>query len=246
MLMAEPRNTPGSVAGCWWRPFRTAGDAAVLHLDLRPHPAREEEASRWLDEQEQSRLRQFRHEGPGRRFALCRAALRAVLCGRLGCRNQQLAFGASAHGKPYALVQGAAAPVSFNVSHSGEHGLIALAAAGRLGVDVEERTPRRHLDELISAALGPAEQAELASAPGSRKLHLFFHLWTLKEALIKALGLGLSLDMSRLEIPVALRRGRRTGIFRFPRMPAVSWRLEDLGTQDFAAAIACELDPDTR
>ena len=113
-------------------------------------------------------------------------------------------------------------------------------------MDVEERNPRRHLDELISAALGPAEQAELALAPGSRKLHLFFHFWTMKEALIKALGLGLSLDMSRLEIPLALRRGRTTGVFRFPRMPAVRWRLEDLGNEDFAAAVACELDPDSR
>ena len=237
---------PGSVAECWWRPFRNVGDASVLHVDLTPHAAREAEASGWLDGQERSRWQQYRHEGPRRRFALCRAALRAVLCGRLGCRNEQLGFGASAHGKPYALIHGAAAPVSFNVSHSGEHGLIALAAAGRLGVDVEERGPRRHLDELIRAVLGPAEQAELALARGSCKLHLFFHLWTMKEALIKALGLGLSLDMSRLEIPLAMRHGKRTSIFRFPEVPAVRWRLEDLGNESFAAAIACELDPDSR
>ena len=113
-------------------------------------------------------------------------------------------------------------------------------------MDVEERGPRRHLDELISAALGPAEQAELALARGSCKLHLFFHLWTMKEALIKALGLGLYLDMSRLEIPLAMRHGMRTSIFRFPEVPTVRWRLEDLGNEHFAAAIACELDRDSR
>lgn len=236
---------PGTLAEPWWRPFRKVGHAAVLHVDLTPDAAREAEAPGWLDEGERTRWRQYRHEGPRRRFALCRAALRAVLCGRLGCRNEQLGFGASVHGKPYALIQGAAAPVSFNVSHSGEHGLIALAAAGRLGVDVEERGPRRHLEELISAVLGPAEQAELASAPGSRKLFLFFHLWTMKEALIKALGLGLNLEMSRLEIPLAMRHGKRTGIFRFPEVPTVRWRLEDIGNERFAAAIACELDPDS-
>ena len=67
----------------------------------------------------------------------------------------------------------------------------------------------------------------------------------MKEALIKALGLGLSLDMSRLEIPPAMRRGKRTGIFRFPEAPTARWRLDDLGNEHFAAAIACELDRDS-
>ena len=68
----------------------------------------------------------------------------------------------------------------------------------------------------------------------------------MKEALIKALGLGLYLDMSRLEIPLAMRNGKKTSIFRFPEAPTARWRLEDLGNEHFAAAIACELDPDSR
>ena len=91
---------------------------------------------------------------------------------QLGCRNEQLAFGASDHGKPYAVVQGVVDPVSFNVSHSGAHGLIAVAAAGRLGVDVEERRTPRDLDGLISSVMGPDEQAELALVRGCRKFAL--------------------------------------------------------------------------
>ena len=164
-----------------------------------------------------------------------------MLRSRLGCRNEELAFGASSHGKPFALLHGKPAPISFNVSHSGQHGLIALAAEGRLGVDVEERVERRDLDGLIATVLGPDEQAELFTARGRRKLHLFFGLWTLKEALIKARGLGLSLHMSRFEVPAAMRRGAPTGLFRFPEMPAVRWRLEDLSNERFAAAVAHEL-----
>ena len=236
---------PASVAGCWWRPFRTVGCATVIHVDLTPHAAREAEAWAWLDEEEQARWQRYQHDGPRRRFALCRAALRDMLCSQLGCRNEQLAFGAADHGKPYAVVQGGAAPISFNVSHSGAHGLIAVAAAGRLGVDVEERNSPRDLDGLISSVLGPDEQAELALARGCHKLHLFFNFWTIKEALIKALGLGLSFDMSQFEIPSAMRRGKTTSIFQFPQMPTVRWRLEDLGNEYFAAAIAHELAPDS-
>ena len=236
---------PSPVAECWWRPFRKVGHAMVLHVDLTAHADREAEAWVWLDEEEQGRWQRYQHDGSRRRFALCRAALRAVLCSQLGCRNEQLAFGASDRGKPYAVVQGQPAPVSFNVSHSGAHGLIAVASAGRLGVDVEERRMPRHLDELISSVLGPDEQAELALARGCHKLHLFFNFWTLKEALIKALGLGLSLDMSRFEIPQAMRHGETTSLFQFPHIPTVRWRLDDLGNDQFAAAIAHELAPDS-
>ena len=213
----------------------------MAHVDLTPHAAREAAALTALDEDERGRCQRYRHDGPRRRFALCRAALRAVLRSQLRCRNEELAFGASSHGKPFALVHGRPAPISFNVSHSGEHGLIAIAARGHLGVDVEERVERRDLDELIATVLGPDEQAELLTAGGRRKLHLFFRLWTVKEALIKARGLGLSLHMSTFEIPAAMRRGAATGLFRFPETPAVRWRLEDLSNEHFAAAVAHEL-----
>ncbi len=244
MCMVASQHMPSSVAECWWRPFRKVSHATVLHVDLTAHADREAEAWAWLDEEEQARWQRYQHDGPRRRFALCRTALRAILCGQLGCQNEQLAFGASDHGKPYAVVQGVAAPVSFNVSHSGAHGLIAFAAAGRLGVDVEERRAPRDLDGLISSVMGPDEQAELALVHGCRKLHLFFNFWTIKEALIKALGLGLALDMSGFEIPLAMRHGETTSIFQFPQMPTVRWHLEDLGNEHFAAALACELDPD--
>ena len=234
----------GSDAERWWRPFRKVGDATVLHIDLIPHAAREANALKWLDDEERLRWQHYRHDGARRRFALCRAALRAILCGQLGCGNGQLAFGASDHGKPYALVKGKPAPIGFNVSHGSAHGLIAFAAEGRLGVDLEERSTTRDLDGLISSVLGPGEQAELAMAHGNHRLHLFYHLWTVKEALIKALGTGHSLDVSRFEVPLAMRQGETTSIFQFPHLPTFRWRLDTLGNEQFAAAIAHELDPD--
>ena len=236
---------PGSVTECWWRPFRKVGKATVLHVGLASDAACEAAALDWLDEAEQSRWRRFRHDGARRRFALCRAALRAILCSELGCRNQQLAFGAAHHGKPYALVKGKPVPIGFNVSHGSAHGLIAFAAEGRLGVDVEEPSTTRDLDGLIGSVMGPDERAELAMARGHHRLHLFYRLWTVKEALIKALGSGFSLDVSRFEIPSAMRRGMKASLFRFPHIPTVRWWLEDLGNEHFAAAIAHELPPDS-
>ena len=234
---------PADVLHSWFRAFREIDDILIVHVDLTPHEDREAHAISWLDEKEQDRQRRYRYDRPRREFALCRAALRSILCSRLGCGNERLAFGASEHGKPFALVNGTEAPVSFNVSHSGKHGLIALAPQGRLGVDVEERVTRIDLDGMSEIVFGPGEQADFASVGGREKFDLFFTLWTLKEALIKALGTGFSLDPSRFEIPSPMRHGARKDIFRFPHMPNVGWRLEYLGNADFAAAIAHELNP---
>ena len=110
---------------------------------------------------------------------------------------------------------------------------------------MEEPSTTRDLDGLIDSVMGPDERADLAIAHGRHRLHLFYRLWTVKEALIKALGSGFSLDVSRFEIPSAMRRGMKASLFRFPHIPTVRWWLEDLGNEHFAAAIAHELPSDS-
>lgn len=224
----------------WCSPFRAFDDVRVLHVDLSRDRSREERALAWLDSTEQRRRDRFLYDSPKHRFTLCRAALRSVLCRELGCHNQHVAFEASKHGKPFALVRGRPAPIQFNVSHSGRHGLMALAPRGRVGVDIEERVPHRNLAELIAAVFGPDEQRELAEARRPDRLHMFFRLWTMKEALSKAHGMGLSLDVSRFEIPQDMRAGATSGSVRLDDMPSVGLRLEDISTDRFAAAVAYE------
>lgn len=230
----------------WWRPLGEFGGAAVFHVDLRPDGRREAEASKSLDRDELARWHRYRHPRPQRQFVLCRAVLRHLLCERLGCANNDLRFVDLEHGKPGALVRNKPVRESFNVSHGGNHGLVAVAPRGRLGVDVEERHLRHDPDGHVRKVFAPHEQEALAAARGVDKTRMFFRLWTLKEALIKALGTGFSLDTSGFEIPPSMYSdGQRRAVYRLPHLPAVRWRLEDLGTGDFAAAVALEL-PDDR
>lgn len=216
----------------------------MLHVNLAPHAAHEARALEWLSPEEQMRSGRYLHAGSRRRFTLCRAALRAVLCHRLGCDSQRLTFGTSRHGKPFARVDEMPESIGFNVSHGRSHGLIAVAPRGRLGVDIEERRARDDLEDLADAVLGPNEKREFSRLRGRPRTQFFFRMWTLKEALIKALGMGFSLDPAEFEVPSAVRRGARTGTFRFPDRPRVLWRVDDLGTEDFAAALALETIPD--
>ena len=238
--MNKQDRRPPSPRDRWWRPFRKAGGAEVLHVDLTPQAVHERAALAWLSEDEKARWGNFHLDHPRREFALCRAAVRVTLCRELTCSNDELTFEEGEHGKPSAHVRGQPASIRFSVSHSGRHGLIALAARGRVGVDVEPRDARRNLDVLVGEALTPSEQSRLARAGANRKRQLFFRLWTMKEALIKALGKGFSLDISEFEIPPSMWNGQRACEFRFPHLPEVRWRLENLGNREFAAAIAHE------
>ena len=227
----------------WWSPWCQRGDVVVLHVDLTANQQREAHACSLLDEDERARWSRFVHPGARRRFGLCRAALRIILGERLGCDSRELSFGYTRRDKPFVLVNGSPAPVIFNVSHSGSHGLIAVAPKGRIGVDVEERAPRRDFHILIEAAFGRNEQAALNNASGEDRTHLFYKLWTIKEALIKALGAGLSYDPADFEAPPSMRNGAVSDAYRFPRIPALQWRVDDLGNERFAAALARQADP---
>lgn len=225
----------------WWSTWAEADGALILHVDLRPDADREQRALGLLDDEERRRWDRFLVKRAQRQFALCRAALRVNLAERLGCANEELSFGYGEHGKPFARVRGARSAASFNVSHSGSHGLIGFAEHDGLGVDLEERAPDRNFDGIGSSVYGPAERRALTAATGAGKADLFYRLWSLKEALIKALGTGFSLNPSRFEIPPAMLDGARSAEFRFPHAPSANWRLLDLGESRFAAAMAYRL-----
>ena len=225
----------------WWSPWREAEDLLILHVDLRSNAERHERAFALLDAPEKARCNRFVVKGARHQYALCRAALRINLCARLGCSNRDLSFGYLEHGKPYAEVNGARSSASFNVSHSGEHGLIAFADRDGLGVDLEVRTPGRDFDGIGSCVYGPQERRALSAASGPAKVELFYRLWSLKEALIKALGTGFSLSPARFEVPQPMLEGGSSALFRFPHRPSDPYWLEDLGEPRFAAARACRL-----
>ena len=115
--------------------------------------------------------------------------------------------GHATHGRP--TVTGAAA-VSFSLSHSGAFGLLAVAAGRvRVGVDVEEVRPRRHLDALAARVLNDEEHAAwLAIDDPDDRLRAFLGEWTRKEAYVKALGTGLATPLR--DVPAQVE-GWRTG-----------------------------------
>ena len=222
----------------WWRPYRSMDGIEVFAVDLSPDAARQGRALGLLSQPERTRYRRFLVEDARRQFLLARGALRLLLSERINRAPTAIDLATQAYGKPYAMVEGVPAPVSFNVSHSGNDGLIALTGSRSVGIDLEQRRPQVDLDGVAARVFGAGERAALAGLTGRNKLDLFYRLWTIKEALIKARGTGFSYDPARFEVPDSILAGAKSARFGFPDDDTQHWLLEDIGSDTYAAALA--------
>ncbi len=89
-------------------------------------------------------------------------------------------------GKPALTTLGGPSCIDVSLSHSGPLALAGITDLGQIGVDVELRDPRRSISEVAAYAFGPHEQ-RMVESDGMRA---FYRIWTLREALSKACGVG--------------------------------------------------------
>ncbi|MDB4929139.1 MAG: 4-phosphopantetheinyl transferase [Myxococcaceae bacterium] len=146
-----------------------------------------------LPDDERARHARYGHEGAAGEFLCGRALLRAALSAWSPVAHDAWRFSLNAHGRP--AVEHPASEVFFNLSHT--RGLVALAL-GRdpaVGVDVERLDRAVRPLEVADRFFSPDEVAGLRALPDARHRDRFLALWTLKEAYIKARGMGLALPL---------------------------------------------------
>jgi 4'-phosphopantetheinyl transferase len=166
----------------WWTPVR----AVVLHLDrLRP----------LLDRAELRQAERFRVEDARRRYLAAHLMARLVLGPAVGDDPGRLRFAYGEHGKP--RLDHPEAP-HFNLSHSGDTAVVAVAVA-ELGVDVETLRPVPRADRLALRYFSERERSWLAGRPTTTRDADFLALWTCKEAYLKAVGIGIGMPLKEVE-----------------------------------------------
>jgi phosphopantetheinyl transferase len=89
-------------------------------------------------------------------------------------------------GKPTLVNADGQSAIEVSLSHSGPLALVGITDLGEIGVDLEFRTPRRSISEIAAYAFGSQERRMVESAG----LAAFYRIWTLREALAKACGIG--------------------------------------------------------
>jgi phosphopantetheinyl transferase len=150
-----------------------------------------------LSDAERERAVRFVRAEDGARWAHARGILRALLARYTGVDPRALRIAAGPYGKPQlageagADAAGEVAKLRFNLSHSGNTALIAVASGTEVGVDVE--LPRRSVDHVAIARriLGDEAAARLARLAASERQREFLRAWVRWEAVLKCRGTGI-------------------------------------------------------
>ncbi|SOZ39845.1 4'-phosphopantetheinyl transferase family protein [Cupriavidus neocaledonicus] len=194
---------------------------------------------------ERARALAYRHARHCNGYIARRGLLRWLIGGYLDCRPEALRFTVSAFGKP--VLQWPQARLAFSVSHTDGLALLAFARDCHLGVDVERRAGGPGVADVANVpgfgrGIFSAQEAQVLARARPASSEAMLSIWTRKEALLKALGTGLSADPTAFTTEDDWQRG--AGHWRASRdgTPMSGWTCLDLDAgAGFRAALAVSL-----
>jgi 4'-phosphopantetheinyl transferase len=159
-----------------------------------------------LSEDEQERASRFKFDKDRRLYTTAHAGVRSLLSIYLKVEAGEIRFFSGANGKPALAAPLAATGLEFNLSHSNELALVAVARGKAVGVDVECCKRKFDFEEIARRFFTAGEVAALLELPEPLQREAFFKCWTSKEAFLKAKGTGLSGKLDEVEISLAADR----------------------------------------
>jgi 4'-phosphopantetheinyl transferase len=195
---------------------------------------------RFLNADEQSRAARFVFPKDRALFIAAHALLRSRLIAATSVRH--LEFQPDRYGKPALHPPFGDPPLLFNLSHTNGLAACVLAGGYAVGIDTEEVVPRQGIGDISRWAFTEQEQRIVAAKSGDDRLDTFYRLWTLKEALAKGIGRGLSVNLQDIEFslePLSLRLAARTG------EDAACWQVREFApTRKHRMAVAVKVQPE--
>lgn len=214
------------------------GEVLVLIASLDAHEAELEAARATLTDEERARADRRVTAELTRRAVLSRAHLRAALGRALGRSPGDVSLAVGAHGRPEFGDPADAARIDFNVSHTEDIWVVALARRGPIGIDIEAPRPSTERDALAERWFSAAEHAAFRALPAERREEAFFRTWTQKEAFLKARGSGLATPLAAFDVEVD--PARPTGLLgsRIEGVVAGEWWILAIDGLGFPSAVA--------
>ena len=191
-----------------------------------------------LATEERARAARFRFRRDRRRYVAACGQLRSTLSGYLGCTPEAITFQYGAHGKPEVSA------LEFNVSHTGDIALYAVALKRRVGIDVEAVRALADADRIVDRFFSAREVEAYRALPAEERADAFVTCWTRKEAFIKALGEGLSHPLDAFDVTV--RSDEPATLLAARRDPAAAdrWHMQALPVgAGYAATVTAEDPP---
>lgn len=209
-----------------------------IHLNMPPIQIQQIEAI--LSDDELAKAHRFHFDIHRRRYIARHGMLRKVLGKYLYLDPGQIQFNYSPSGKPTLVLNGNHTPLCFNLSHSNEIALFAVAINRSIGIDIEFIQSNPDLESIANTFFSSNEYEFISSFSPDQRHIAFFDLWTLKEAYLKATGEGIGglekveLSMSSYDPPQVIINKENTNTIN-------NWTISQLmPSQGYTAGLAVE------
>lgn len=227
---------------CNWR-APSAPEKSILCVGLELENIAEwpSQCASHTSPQEQQEAGRYVHIEDAARHLTGRALARRLLRAAYG-QDCVAEFARSPYGKPFC--PGVSA--DFSISHSGSMVWVALCRCASVGIDVERMRPLPDAAELTSQ-LHPQEQKDLLALPQRELQTAFYRCWTRKEAVIKAVGMGLSIPLQSFSVNTGPQENGWIASFTANAAQGTTTMLEDGGqwtsldirtTEDYQCSVA--------
>jgi len=178
-----------------------AGDELHLHFaypDQISEPGLLKQYSSLLTEAELTRMSGFHFEQHRHQYLVTRALVRSTLTSYFQVLPKDWNFVVNRYGKPEISAPETGLPIRFNLSHTNGLVVLGLVLNRDIGVDIEDmQRPTDSTYVGLSRYFSKKEIESLYALSISQQRQRFFEYWTLKEAYIKARGLGLSIPLHK-------------------------------------------------
>ncbi len=182
------------------------GEAHVWRFPLDASKRERTQFDNWLSERERGLLRRMSSEQARNRRATAWGRLRAILGRYADSPPHAIRFTRGPSGRPE-LVRPDPPGLRFNLAHSGKVGLVGVSMSA-VGVDIEQVRTTVDIERLADRFFTSDEATELRTTAEDQRLQSFFRLWAVKEAYVKASGMGVPAGLSCCEFSLQDDRPR--------------------------------------
>jgi 4'-phosphopantetheinyl transferase len=173
-----------------------------------------------MDAKERERWQRFRMPKSRLIHLVARALVRTTLSLYADVAPAHWRFETNDYGRPYIAAPEIGRDLRFNLSHTDGLIVVAIAEGCEIGIDVERLDRELDTAQLAPTVFEASEMSAFRSAPEHQRRDLFFAFWTLKEAYIKARGMGVSLPLDGFAFDLAPPHSRIGFNHRCPDDPS--------------------------
>jgi len=222
--MRSLRPSDGEVAIWYARTEDVCADSDGIHR-----------AVSWLQPTERARYDRFRHDVDRQMFLLGRIMARTLVGAMLDVHPTSWTWHEGERGRPEVRDT----PLSFNLAHSAGLVVCAVSHDRTVGVDVEHRRRPPTDPQIVQRFCSPAEMADIERCGPDGWRDRFLKYWTLKEAYLKARGLGIAVPLADVSFSLGERDATVTFLQSLAGLPTTwAFFLAETDSEHFVAAAA--------